>query len=400
MIQGKTVEVGRACFETTKKRYTILDAPGHKSFVPNMISGASQADVGVLVISARKGEFETGFERGGQTREHAQLAKVSLKWKTTGYISHASNNYCYLYYMQTLGVTKLIVVINKMDDPSAVEEEGMWSKTRYDEIEGKMVPFLRSCGYNPKKDLVFIPISGLKGENMKTRVDQAICPWYEGRTLFEVLDDIEPSNRNPHAPFRMPVIDKYKDMGTVVMGKCESGVVAKGDTLVMMPNKVKVKVTTIWQDEVEVNAARPGENLRLRLSGIEEDEVSPGFVLSDRFHVVPVVHQFEAQIAVLDLLEHKPILTGGYTAILHLHSIVEECEVTKLVAVIDPKSKEKKKVKFAKSGAICIARIAVEKGICVEQFNFIPQLGRFTLRDEGRTIAIGKVTKIPKKGSS
>eukprot|EP00890_Picochlorum_soloecismus_P006149 jgi/Picsp_1/6535/NSC_03878-R1_g1 to s phase transition protein len=375
MIQGKTVEVGRACFETTKKRYTILDAPGHKSFVPNMISGASQADVGVLVISARKGEFETGFERGGQTREHAQLAK-------------------------TLGVTKLIVVINKMDDPSAVEEEGTWSKTRYDEIEGKMIPFLRSCGYNPKKDLVFIPISGLKGENMKTRVDQAICPWYQGRTLFEVLDDIEPSNRDPHAPFRMPVIDKYKDMGTVVMGKCESGVVAKGDTLVMMPNKVKVKVTTIWQDEAEVNAARPGENLRLRLSGIEEDEVSPGFVLSDRFHVVPVVHQFEAQIAVLDLLEHKPILTGGYTAILHLHSIVEECEVTKLVAVIDPKSKEKKKAKFAKSGAICIARIAVEKGICVEQFNFIPQLGRFTLRDEGRTIAIGKVTKIPKKGRS
>lgn len=302
-------------------------------------------------------------------------------------------------YVQTLGVTKLVVVINKMDDPSAVENNNTWSKSRFDEIESKLVPFLRSCGYNPKKDLIFLPISGLMGHNMKARVDSSICAWYNGPSLFEVLDDIEPTNRDPFAPFRMPVMDKYKDMGAVVMGKCESGLVAKGDTLMMMPNKVKVKVTTVWRDETEVNAARPGENLRLRLSGIEEEEISAGFVLSDRYNLVPVVHQFEAQIAVMDLLEHKPILTGGYTAILHLHSIVEECEVTKLVAMIDPKTKEKKKTKFVKSGSICIARIAVEKGICVETFDKIPQLGRFTLRDEGRTIAIGKVTKIPKKTS-
>lgn len=370
--QGKTVEVGRAHFETTRKRYTILDAPGHKSFVPNMISGASQADIGVLVISARKGEFETGFERGGQTREHAQLAK-------------------------TLGVSKLIVAINKMDDPSIVEDKDAWSQQRYDEIVGKLSPFLRGCGYNPKKDLIYIPISGLMGHNMKELVSKDVCPWYNGKPFFDILDDVEAISRDPFAPFRMPVMDKYKDMGTVVMGKCESGVVAKGDKLMMMPNKVKVKVTTVWRDENEVNAARPGENLRLRLAGIEEDEVSSGFVLSDCNKLVPVVHQFEAQIVVLDLLEHKPILTGGYTAILHLHSIVEECEVTKIVAAIDPKTKEKKKTKFVKSGSICIARIAVEKPICVESFQSNPQLGRFTLRDEGRTIAIGKVTKIPKK---
>ena len=368
--KGKTVEVGRAHFETSKKRYTILDAPGHKSFVPNMISGASQADIGVLVISARKGEFETGFERGGQTREHAQLAK-------------------------TLGVSKLVVAINKMDDPSVVENGNAWSQARFDEIVTKLSPFLRGCGYNPKKDLVFIPISGLMGHNMKNKVDDSMCSWYSGKPLFDVLDEIDPISRDPFAPFRMPVMDKYKDMGTIVMGKCESGVVAKGDKLVMMPNKVKVKVTTVWRDENEVNAARPGENLRLRLAGIEEDEVSAGFVLSDIRKLVPVVHQFEAQIVVLDLLEHKPILTGGYTAILHLHSIVEECEVIKLVAAIDPKTKEKKKTKFVKSGSICIARIAVEKPICVEAFETNPQLGRFTLRDEGRTIAIGKVTKIP-----
>ena len=370
--KGKTVEVGRAHFETGRKRYTILDAPGHKSFVPNMISGASQADIGVLVISARKGEFETGFERGGQTREHAQLAK-------------------------TLGVSKLVVAINKMDDPSVVENGNAWSQTRFDDIVAKLSPFLRGCGYNPKKDLIFIPISGLMGHNMKAPVDKSICSWYDGKPLFDVLDEIDPISRDPFAPFRMPIMDKYKDMGTVVMGKCESGVVAKGDKLTMMPNKVPVKVTAVWRDEIEVQAARPGENLRLRLSGIEEDEVSAGFVLSDPYKRVPVVHQFEAQIVVLDLLEHKPILTGGYTAILHLHSVVEECEVIKLVAAIDPKTKEKKKTKFVKSDSICIARIAVEKSICVESFDTNPQLGRFTLRDEGRTIAIGKVTKIPHK---
>lgn len=287
-----------------------------------------------------------------------------------------------------------------MDDPSAVEDSNKWSQTRYDEIESKLAPFLRSCGYNPKKDLVFIPISGLMGHNMKTRVSESVCPWYKGKSLFETLDDIEPTNRDPFAPFRMPIMDKYKDMGTVVMGKCESGVVGQGDVLMVMPNRVRVKVTTIWRDELEVTAAKPGENLRLRLSGIEEDEVSSGFVLSDRFNLVPVVHQFEAQVAVLDLLEHKPILTGGYTAILHIHSIVEECELIKLVAIVDPKTREKRKTNFVKSGSICIARIAVEKGICIEAFDQVPQLGRFTLRDEGRTIAIGKVTKIPRKPSS
>uniref|UniRef100_A0A6N2LWR9 Tr-type G domain-containing protein n=1 Tax=Salix viminalis TaxID=40686 RepID=A0A6N2LWR9_SALVM len=206
-VKGKTVEVGRAYFETETTRFTILDAPGHKSYVPNMISGASQADIGVLVISARKGEFETGYERGGQTREHVQLAK-------------------------TLGVSKLLVVVNKMDDPTV-----NWSKERYDEIESKMIPFLKSSGYNVKKDVQFLPLSGLMGANMKTRLDKAICPWWNGPCLFEALDAIEVPPRDPNGPLRMPIIDKFKDMGTVVMGKVESGSVKEGDTLLVMPNK-------------------------------------------------------------------------------------------------------------------------------------------------------------------
>lgn len=202
----------RSIIEKKAKRYTILDAPGHKSFVPNMISGASQADIGVLVISARKGEFETGFERGGQTREHAQLAK-------------------------TLGVSKLVVAVNKMDDPSIVEAGDTWSKARYDEIVSKLTPFLKGCGYKPS-DLVYVPISGLMGKNMREKIGGEVCGWYEGKPLFEILDGIEPGSRDPYAAFRMPVMDKYKDMGTIVMGKCESGVAEKGMRLVMMPNKV------------------------------------------------------------------------------------------------------------------------------------------------------------------
>ncbi|XP_042476287.1 eukaryotic peptide chain release factor GTP-binding subunit ERF3A [Macadamia integrifolia] len=171
-VKGKTVEVGRAHFETETSRFTILDAPGHKSYVPNMISGASQADVGVLVISARKGEFETGYERGGQTREHVQLAK-------------------------TLGVSKLLVVVNKMDDPTVG-----WSKERYDEIESKMTPFLKSSGYNVKKDVQFLPLSGLVGSNMKTRVNKSMCPWWNGPCLFEALDAVELPPRDPKGPVR------------------------------------------------------------------------------------------------------------------------------------------------------------------------------------------------------
>ncbi len=147
--KGKTVEVGRAYFETEKRRYTILDAPGHKTYVPSMISGAAQADVAILVISARKGEFETGFERGGQTREHIMLVK-------------------------TAGVSKVVVVINKMDDPTVT-----WDKTRYDEIKDKLTPFIKSAGFNPKSDVSFLPVSAYMGHNLQVRVSKSVCPWWE-----------------------------------------------------------------------------------------------------------------------------------------------------------------------------------------------------------------------------
>ncbi|KAJ1641325.1 P-loop containing nucleoside triphosphate hydrolase protein, partial [Pavlovales sp. CCMP2436] len=290
--KGKTVQVGRAHFETAAKRYTILDAPGHKNYVPNMIAGACQADVGVLVISARKGEFETGFERGGQTREHALLAK-------------------------TLGVRLLVVAINKMDDPTVD-----WSKERYDDIIEKLAPFLKSCGYNMKKDVIYMPMSALKGVN--------------------------------------------------------------------------VTVDSLSLDDLEVPTAFGGENVKVKLREVTEDDIKPGFVLSDINNPAPVVRKFEAQVIVVELLEHKSIFSAGYTAVLHCHAIAEECAIVELTSEIDKKTgkRSKKKPMFVKSGGVVTCIIEVEQNICVETFDVCPQLGRFTLRDEGKTIGIGKILRL------
>ncbi|PKU75763.1 Elongation factor 1-alpha C [Dendrobium catenatum] len=378
-IKGKTVEVGRAHFETENTRFTILDAPGHKSYVPNMISGASQADVGVLVISARKGEFETGYEKGGQTREHVQLAK-------------------------TLGVSKLVVAVNKMDEPTV-----NWAKERYDEIETKMIPFLKSSGYNARKDVHFLPISGLMGINMASRVDKKVCGWWDGPCLFQVLDSIEIPLRDPKGPIRMPIIDKYKDMGTVLMGKIESGTIQEGDSLLVMPNKAHVKVLAIFCDEKKTRRAGPGENVRVKVSGVEEEDILSGFVLSNVFNPVNAVFEFNAQLQILELLDNA-IFTAGYKAILHIHSIVEESEIVELIEEIDvmkkkkdadpKKRKPKRKPLFVKNGAVVVCRVQVNNLICIENFADFPQLGRFTLRSEGKTIAVGKVVALPAPGNS
>ncbi|KAF4619553.1 hypothetical protein D9613_005234 [Agrocybe pediades] len=370
--KGKTVEVGRAYFETDKRRYTILDAPGHKTFVPSMISGAAQADVAVLVISARKGEFETGFERGGQTREHIMLVK-------------------------TAGVSKVIIVINKMDDSTV-----NWDKARYDEIKDKLTPFVRSAGFNPKTDVTFIPVSAFTGVNLKDRIPKSVCTWFDGPSFLEHLDGMPMVDRKVNAPLMMPISEKYKDMGTVIVGKIESGHIRKGDSLILMPNKVPVEVAAIYTElEEEVDRALCGDNVRIRIRGIDDEDISPGFVLSSPVKPIHAVRQFEAQLAIL---EHKNIICAGYSAVLHIHTLAEEVTLPALLHYFDKATgrKSKKPPQFAKKGkpwflTCCqkiVALVEATAPICVERFVDYPQLGRFTLRDEGRTIAIGKITKL------
>jgi len=381
--KGKTVEVGRAFFETEKRRYSILDAPGHKTYVPSMIGGASQADVGILVISARKGEYETGFEKGGQTREHAMLAK-------------------------TQGVNKLVVVINKMDDPT-VE----WSEKRYLECTTKLGAFLKGTGFNLKTDVFFMPIAAQSFIGLKDRIPDGICPWYSGPSLLEYLDNMTSLERKVKAPFMMPVNGKYRDMGTLVEGKIEAGVVKKNMSLMMMPNREKVEVAALYgETEEEMTIAQSGDQIRLRLRGIEEEDIMPGFVLCSPKRPVHCVKAFEAQIRVLEL---KSILSAGFNCVLHVHSAIEEVTFAALLHSLQKGTnrRSKKPPTHAKRGDSIIARLEVIGGagsVCVERFEDYAQLGRFTLRDQvsisshllgrytntmqGQTIAIGKITRL------
>jgi peptide chain release factor subunit 3 len=362
--KGKTVEVGRAYFETDARRYTILDAPGHKTFVPSMISGAAQADIAVLVISARKGEFETGFERGGQTREHIMLVK-------------------------TAGVSKVIVAINKMDEPTVA-----WDKGRFDEIKDKLTPFIKAAGFNPKTDVTFIPVSAYTGINLKDRIPKNVCTWWDGPAFLEHLDKMPMIERKLNAPLMMPISEKYKDMGTIIVGKIDSGVMRKGDTLLVMPNKVPVEIAAIYTEmEEEVDRAICGDNVRIRIRGIDDEDISPGFVLSTPTKPIHAVRQFEAQLAIL---EHKSIICAGYSAVMHIHTLSEEVTLPALLHYFDKATgrKSKKPPQFAKRGQKIVALIETTAPVCVERFADYPQLGRFTLRDEGRTIAIGKITKL------
>jgi len=372
--KGITIEVGRTAFETANRRYTILDAPGHKNYVVNMIAGATQADVGVLLISARKGEFETGFERGGQTREHAMLAK-------------------------TLGISRLVVAVNKMDDPS-VE----WRQERFTDICEKLKPFLRSAGYRTtsEDDVIFIPVSGLQGDNLKHPPTDPRAAWVIAAnhpTLFDTLDSTKLPPRNPDAPLRIPLLESFKEMGVMVTGKIEQGKVQIGTQCVIQPTNLKTEIQAIYIEDTEVNYALPGENVRLKLKDVEEDQIHRGFVLSSSLNPCPVVAEFEADVLIVELLEHRPIISAGYSCVFHCHTVMEEVIVTRLIESTDLATKKKTpKPRFVKSGAFVKFRLQLQNSACLEPYTVTPQMGRFTLRDEGKTVAIGKITAIMPDG--
>ena len=371
--KGITIEVGRTAFETENRRYTILDAPGHKNYVVNMISGATQADVGVLLISARKGEFETGFERGGQTREHAMLAK-------------------------TLGLSRLVVAVNKMDDPT-VE----WREERFLEICEKLKPFLRSCGYRTtsEDDVIFVPISGLQGDNLKEGPSDPRAGWVSGKhqTLFKTLDTTKLPPRDADAPLRMPLVESFKEMGVMVTGKIEQGKVSVGSQCVIQPANLETEVLAVYIEDTEVTYAGPGENVRLKLKNVEEDQIHRGFVLSTISSPCPVVAEFEADVLIVELLDHRPIISAGYACVFHCHTVMEEVVVTRLVESTDLATKKKVlKPRFVKSGAFVKFRLQLQNSACLEAYGTTQQMGRFTLRDEGKTVAIGKITAILPNG--
>jgi len=357
--KGKTEECGIAWFNTESKRFTVLDAPGHKSFVPHMIGGASQADVAILVISAKKGEFESGFDKGGQTREHAMLAK-------------------------TVGVRQLIVVVTKMDDNTV-----NWEQERFDEIVSKLSPYLKQVGYSPS-DVAWIPISGLIGTNIKIKVPTETCAWYPGQSLLDHMDTMKPPDRLFDKPLRLPVSAKYRDRGVMIVGKLEAGTIKEGEKLVLMPNKHNCFAEKLFLDLHPIKLAEPGDNVIIKLADIAEDDISPGFVLCRPGSLVPVVKRFRAHVIVL---EHKSIVTAGYTCVMHIHAVVQEVSFESLEALVDKRGKvvQQQNPRFVRPGQAVFAVLSLDSGACVETYKDFTQLGRFMLRDEGRTIGVGVI---------
>jgi peptide chain release factor subunit 3 len=245
----------------------------------------------------------------------------------------------------------------------------------------------------------FLPISGITGANLMYPLEAGVCDWYQGPSLVQVLDGLRPPKRDAAAPLRIPVLDRIKDAGKVfIEGKIESGTVRLGQRVLVMPNKQAGVVQSIASDFApELDAAAAGENVRIVVSGVSDDQIRAGFVVCDADHPILPIPQFEAQLAVIDLLDHKPIISPGYTAVFHAHTAVEECTIKLLLGAIDRKTGEvsKQKPKFIKKGAFVSARIQLSQPVCLDTYKEFPQLGRFTLRDEGKTIAIGKVIRLP-----
>ena len=361
--KGKTEEVGVAHFETDVHKYTILDAPGHRSYVPQMIGGAVQADVAVLVISARTGEFEAGFEKGGQTSEHLLIAK-------------------------TAGVRYVIIVVNKMDDKTV-----NWSKERFDHIVKTFTPFItRDIGFKPDQ-FCFIPIAALSGYNIKSRANE--CPWFNGKTLFETLDSIPLPVRNEKDAFRLPVIDRYKTKSVIASGKLEKGIIKEGDQIIVMPSGKTGSIHSIFVDENKIRRAVPGDNIRVALTGIDLADISSGSV------ICPINNPCDVASRVIGRVRITPsgpeLVTAGYEAMCHIHTETVPVIFDKLRELYIPGRKEpEKNPRFVRNGQTAMIILKFEHPICVEKFREFPQLGRFIIRKEGFTTAIGIIEQLPK----
>ena len=362
--KGKTVDIGKASFSTPHRRFTLLDAPGHAGYIPNLLLGACQADVAGLVISAKKGEFESGFDKQGSTREHTLLLKA-------------------------LGVNNLIVIVNKMDEDSV-----KWSKERYDKIVETLKPFIHSCGFDTENNVKWIPISGLTGENLCKELDKHKCDWYNGPDLIELMDTIELPKRDEKGPVRVSVLDRYKENNVYIMGKLESGTIKYGDTYTLMPSRTKITVDWLFNSEEKgVPYALPGENIRIRCKGIDsESEVNRGNILCSNDNLCLTFNVFEAEIQVLEL-PNNLIIAEGFNCILHYHTFIEECSITPK-AEINRKTKAETKVKFVRSQSRVKAFVKTKNILCGEKYETFNNLGRFSMRYEGSTIAIGKILKV------
>lgn len=357
--RGITIALSHIKFETKKYFFTIIDAPGHRDFVKNMITGASQADAALLVVSARKGEFEAGMSPEGQTREHALLAK-------------------------TMGIDQLIVVINKMD-----VTEPQWSEQRYKEVTEILKKYLKSIGYDISK-IFFIPVSAWLGDNVIER--SLNMPWYNGPTVVEAFDTLSIPPKPIDKPLRLPIQDVYNisGIGTVPVGRVETGVLKVGDKLVFMPPGIVGEVKSIETHHVRIEKAEPGDNIGFNVKGISKQDVKRGDVAGHLINPPTVVDEFTARVFVV---WHPSAIAPGYTPVIHVHTASVACRIVSIDAKLDPRTGKvvENNPSFIKMGDAAIVKFKPIKPLVIEKFSDFPQLGRFAMRDMGKTIGIGVV---------
>jgi elongation factor 1-alpha len=361
--RGITIDIALWKFETKKYYFTIIDAPGHRDFIKNMITGTSQADCAILMIAGAQGEFEAGYAKNGQTREHALLA-------------------------YTLGVKEMIVCINKMDDKTV-----NYAEARYTEIKDELSKFLTKCGYKTK-DMDFVPISGWVGDNMIER--SANMKWYKGRIMLEALDNIKPPKRPSEKPLRLPLQDVYKigGIGTVPVGRVETGVLKPGMTVTFAPSGLSSEVKSIEMHHEALEEATPGDNVGFNVKGLSIKDIKRGMVAGDVKNDPPMkCAAFNAQVIVLD---HPNKIMAGYTPVVDCHTSHIACKFNKLLHTIDKRTGQAKEQdpKAIKTGDAAIVEMIPSKPMCVEAFSEYPPLGRFAVRDMRKTVAVGVIKSV------
>jgi elongation factor 1-alpha len=360
--RGLTIDLAFYKFETPKYFFTIIDAPGHRDFVKNMVTGASQADGAILFVSAKRGEYEAGISPGGQTREHAFLAK-------------------------TLGVDQIVVCINKMDDPTV-----SWSQQRYEEVKDGVSRLLRMVGYRVDK-IHFIPVSGWTGDNLVERSKN--MPWYDGATLIEALDEFEVPAKPIDKPLRIPVQDVYsiRGVGTVPVGRVETGVLEVGKRIVFMPAGHVGEVKSIETHHTKIPKAEPGDNIGFNVKGVARGQLRRGMVAGYPDNPPTVAKAFKGRIFVI---HHPTAIAEGYTPVLHIHTAQIPVRFAELIARLDPRTGQviEEKPSYLKTGDAAVVRFEPLKPVAMEVYREFPQLGRFAIRDMGTTIAAGIVLEI------
>lgn len=358
--RGITIDLAFQKFETPKYFFTLIDAPGHRDFIKNMITGASEADAAVLVLSAKEGETDTAIAPGGQAREHAFLLK-------------------------TLGVNQLIVAINKMDDSNYSEDAFKAAKEKGEKL-------IKSVGY--KADQVpFIPVSGWKGDNLVKKSEN--MGWYKGKTLLEAFDDFTVAEKPIGKPLRVPIQDVYSitGVGTVPVGRVETGKMKPGDKIIVMPSGAQGEIKSIETHHTEMPSAEAGDNIGFNLRGIDKKDIKRGDVLGTPDAPPNVAKEFLAQIIVI---HHPTALAPGYTPVMHCHTAQVAATITEFVSKIDPATgaQTEEGPKFLKVGDSAMVKIKPVRPTPIETFKEFPEMGRFALRDMGATIAAGIVKEI------